>query len=256
MSGARAGLAARLDLAAFGQETPQSAEILVVDLFDLVDAELADLAARGEFAAAAAAPPNSPGRRRGPGRAPPGPPDGRLMTTGVLPFCRADALQTRQNGKSSRSAASSVGGRRCWLLARVPGAASCSPAPSSDSPRWAAVGRAARRQPSVQTGLGLIVAVHVCRSFESAEDDDPRALGQSPSACLFRQALGQPAEDGDAIPVGRIHPFAGIRVTLAIVGCHAARYDHLAVGAVAHLWIDPEVANQSQLCDHCLWRPS
>ena len=55
MGGTGAGLAARLNLGAVGQETPQAPEILVVDLFDLVDAELADLATRGEFSAAAAA---------------------------------------------------------------------------------------------------------------------------------------------------------------------------------------------------------
>src|SRR5579859_3031485 len=53
MRGARARLAARFDLAAFREEPPQAAEILVVDLFDLVDAELADLASGGEFSATA-----------------------------------------------------------------------------------------------------------------------------------------------------------------------------------------------------------
>src|SRR4051794_33626272 len=51
MSGARASLAARLDLASLGQESSQAAEVLVVDLFDLVDAELAHLAAWSEFSA-------------------------------------------------------------------------------------------------------------------------------------------------------------------------------------------------------------
>ena len=41
-----ARLAARLDLAPVRQEPTQPVEVLVVDLFDLVDAELADLAAR------------------------------------------------------------------------------------------------------------------------------------------------------------------------------------------------------------------
>jgi hypothetical protein len=55
MSSAGAGLAAWLDLAAFREEAAQSPEVLVVDLFDLVDAELADLTTGGEFSAAAAA---------------------------------------------------------------------------------------------------------------------------------------------------------------------------------------------------------
>jgi hypothetical protein len=55
MRGTGARLAARFDLGAVGQETPQAAEILVVDLFDFVYAELADLATRGELAAAATA---------------------------------------------------------------------------------------------------------------------------------------------------------------------------------------------------------
>jgi hypothetical protein len=52
--GARASLAARLDLAALGQEAPQPGEVLVINVFDLVDAELANLAAGREFSAARA----------------------------------------------------------------------------------------------------------------------------------------------------------------------------------------------------------
>ncbi len=53
--GARARLATWLDLAALRQEPPQPDQVLVVDLFDLVDAELTHLASRSEFAAAAPA---------------------------------------------------------------------------------------------------------------------------------------------------------------------------------------------------------
>jgi hypothetical protein len=52
--GTRTGLAPRFDLAAFRQEAAQPSQVLVVNLFDLVDAELADLAAGCEFARAAA----------------------------------------------------------------------------------------------------------------------------------------------------------------------------------------------------------
>jgi len=51
--GACAGLAAGLDLAAFGQKASQADEVLVIDLFDLVDAELTDLAPGSEFAGSA-----------------------------------------------------------------------------------------------------------------------------------------------------------------------------------------------------------
>ena len=55
VSGACARFAPRFNFAAFGQEPPQAAEILVVDFFDFVDTELADLAPRGEFSAATGA---------------------------------------------------------------------------------------------------------------------------------------------------------------------------------------------------------
>src|SRR5215203_4118716 len=54
MFGAGAGLAARLDLAALGDVAPQAREVLVVDLFDAVHAEGANLAARAKAAAAEA----------------------------------------------------------------------------------------------------------------------------------------------------------------------------------------------------------
>jgi len=47
MVGARPGLAARLDLRAVGQVPPETAHVLVVDVIDLVDAELADAAPGG-----------------------------------------------------------------------------------------------------------------------------------------------------------------------------------------------------------------
>ena len=53
--GAGAGLAARLDLGAVGQEAAQPHQVLVVDVVDLVDAELANLAARRVLAARAPA---------------------------------------------------------------------------------------------------------------------------------------------------------------------------------------------------------
>src|SRR5437763_13507858 len=52
---AGARLASRFDLAALGQKPAQAAEVLVVDHFDLVDAELADLTPRRKFSAAAGA---------------------------------------------------------------------------------------------------------------------------------------------------------------------------------------------------------
>src|SRR5207302_1272783 len=54
MGGAGAGLTAWLDLAALGQKAAQPPEVLVIDHFDLVDAERADLTPGREFAAAAA----------------------------------------------------------------------------------------------------------------------------------------------------------------------------------------------------------
>jgi hypothetical protein len=43
---ARAAFAARIDLAAIADEPANTADVLVVDLLDLIDAERADLAAR------------------------------------------------------------------------------------------------------------------------------------------------------------------------------------------------------------------
>jgi hypothetical protein len=53
VGGAGACLATRLDLAALRQVTTQSAQVLVVNFVDLVDAELANLAARCELATGA-----------------------------------------------------------------------------------------------------------------------------------------------------------------------------------------------------------
>ncbi len=55
MARARAGLAARANLAALTDEAAQHIGLLVVNALDLVDAELAHLGARGEFAATALA---------------------------------------------------------------------------------------------------------------------------------------------------------------------------------------------------------
>src|SRR5262245_3572818 len=54
--GARARDAARLDLAALGNERRQQAHVLVVDVVDLVRAELADAAPAEESAAAGTIP--------------------------------------------------------------------------------------------------------------------------------------------------------------------------------------------------------
>src|SRR6187397_937801 len=54
MQGAHAGDAPRLDLAALRDERRQQPDVLVADVIDLVDAELADPAAAEERAAAAA----------------------------------------------------------------------------------------------------------------------------------------------------------------------------------------------------------
>src|SRR6266508_101694 len=55
MRRACAGFAAGLDLAALRQETTQATEVLVIDFLDLVDAERAHLAARGELASSTGA---------------------------------------------------------------------------------------------------------------------------------------------------------------------------------------------------------
>jgi hypothetical protein len=64
VSGARAELASRLDLASLRNVAPQARSILVVDLADLVDAEAADFAPSTKAAATTAARPTSPGAPR------------------------------------------------------------------------------------------------------------------------------------------------------------------------------------------------
>jgi len=54
MGRARTRFASRLDLAALRQKATQPSEVLVINLFDLVDAELADLTTRRELASATA----------------------------------------------------------------------------------------------------------------------------------------------------------------------------------------------------------
>ena len=96
--------------------------------------------------------------------------------------------------------------------------------------------------PMLKQMANLVPAVEVAAGFEPPPHDDAGALGQAPRACLLGQSFSQPTEHGDAVPVGRVHPFAVVDGTFAVVRCDSAGDDHLAVRGIAHLRIDAEVS--------------